>query len=382
MPWRTVCEVVERGHQKGHEFSLLSLGGTSGVINGRGIPSNTLSVRKSSRSLESDLREVIARKQCDVIIWPVVWREPYWRIKIIGRLDVPLIGYLPGGVYRLADAWYAARRVGLRGALPYLADAIWPKRLQLKRWRNHGFRHLITMTSYTARAAVMAGWPDQQVSVIPPGRDVLQNRTNEEPLSGSFEEWREGHPFFLFAGPPSGIRGIYELLEAFDWLASNHENVRLVCLFRSDAPLEADRIKAVIGNMTNQERVFCIWESLSRAHLEAFMANCHAIVLPFVAVPSEIPLAIIEAMQYGRPVITTMTGGTGDFVMNFGESVPLGNTKALADSMLRLLTDENYHEKRCKATLEAYGKHPTWDVMTEQWIGCIHYAAGPDIGIN
>ncbi len=368
MPWRTVCEVVLRGQQKGHDFKLVSLGDRVKALTGPGIPLDTVSVSKARNELESNLFEVIQKQECGVLIWPLVWREPYWRIRIVGNLGVPVIGYFPGGVYKFTDALYSVRRTELRIALHYLANAVWSKRLQLRRWQKNGIRHLIAMTSYTANTAIACGWPDKLVSVIPPGRNSREEHVTGTSLPDDFDGWRKGRPFFMFAGPPSGIRGIYELLQAFDYMAEIHKNVGLVCLFRSDALLESKHIAGVIDTMRNRDQVYCVWESLSKAQLEEFMSECHATVLPFVAVPSEIPLAIIEAMRYEKPVITTMTGGSGDFVKDFGESVPLGDTKALAAVMTDLLTNADYYQSKCIATRDAYARHLTWDAMVDQWI--------------
>ena len=78
------------------------------------------------------------------------------------------------------------------------------------------------------------------------------------------------------------------------------------------------------------ERIVCVWQSVGRADLDAFLEACYAVVLPFLLVPSEIPLAIIEAAGHRKPVITTGPGGTADFVREFGLAVPAGHSKALA----------------------------------------------------
>ena len=370
MPWRTVCEVVNHARKKGVDARLVSLGGQKGRITGPGIPSGTESVIKAAGKLEKELRDIYHEFTYDAILWPVVWREPYWRIKAVTCLGVPVVGYFPGGVYRLADILYATRRIGVRRTLPYLADAVWPKRLQLKRWKTRGMRFLIAMTPFTANAAIAGGWPERFIAAIPPGRDEGRNENVPANLPDAFVEWRNGRPFYMFAGPPSGIRGVYELLSAFDRVAEAHQSACLVCLFRSDAPLEAEAIARVIDGMKHRNRVYSVWESLSKPLLEAFMSECHGIVLPFVAVPSEIPLAIIEAMRFEKPVITTMTGGTGEFVERSGESVSLGNVPALADSMLHLLSDPEYYQSKCNATRAAYHNHPTWDAMADKWIDC------------
>ena len=53
------------------------------------------------------------------------------------------------------------------------------------------------------------------------------------------------------------------------------------------------------------------------------------------------PNALLEAMALGRPVVTTSAGGSADVVVD-GESgfvVPPGDTRALADAVLRILRD-------------------------------------------
>jgi glycosyltransferase involved in cell wall biosynthesis len=370
LPWRTVCEVVSRAREKGHCAVLVSLGAARTSISGMGIPAGTVSVDKDETVLAGQLREVVAEGDYDLVLWPVAWREPFRRIKAVTSLGLPVIGYHAGGVYRVSDLLYLIRRIGLRNALPYLADAVWPKTLQLARWRRRGIGFLIAMTAATAKATTDHGWPEQLIAEVPPGREAVTDSRSERALPAHFEAWRKSRPFFMFAGPPSGIRGVYELLEAFEQLARTHSEVCLVCLFRSDAPLESQQIADTIDRMQCRGRVHTVWESVPRDRLEGFMSESRGLVLPFVAVPSEIPLAIIEAMRYGRPVITTMTGGTGQFVSRFGQVVPMGDSGALADSMGRLLSDADYYQSCCEASQAVYLSHPTWNDMVDRWLDC------------
>lgn len=371
MPWRTVCEVVSRARKKGYEARLLSLGRQRDRLDGHGIPSGTISIPKDREGLEQEMGAVLEDWQCEVIVWPLVWREPYWRVQAISRLGVPLVGYLPGGVYRLADTLYAAKRIGIRGAIPYIAEALWAKGRQLSRWKQLGFVQLIAMTEFTADAARKGSWTRDEVKSIPPGRESSEESLQKAALPADFLEWRNERPYYLFAGPPSGIRGVYELLEAFEQVADKNENACLVCLFRSDAPLESERLGRVINGMKCRGRIHVVWESVERALFDAYISACHSVVLPFVTVPSEIPLAIIESMRYGKPVITTMTGGTGDYVKKSGVAVALGDIDGLAASMLRLLSDSAYYGDRCAATSSCYRRHPSWDEMVDEWLGCI-----------
>jgi glycosyltransferase involved in cell wall biosynthesis len=59
-----------------------------------------------------------------------------------------------------------------------------------------------------------------------------------------------------------------------------------------------------------------------------------------------IPVALMEAMSYGIPVVTTATGGTAELVLpEAGLLVPSANPTALADAIQRLVQDAQLREQ-------------------------------------
>ena len=112
----------------------------------------------------------------------------------------------------------------------------------------------------------------------------------------------------------------------------------------------------------------CAWESVEPADLDAFIKHSYAVLKPFLLVPSEIPLAVIEAAGYGKPVIATGPDGTGDFVDGFGLTVPFGCSKSLAEAMSDLLSDRGLYTEKCDAAKQVYEEHPTWDEVANQWL--------------
>jgi glycosyltransferase involved in cell wall biosynthesis len=328
-----------------------------------------MSIAKCRVTLKSGLAAYVRRERPDVVFWPIVWRESRWRTKVACDLGLPIVGYFPGGVYRFTDVLYAVRRIGVRPSLPYLWDALANKRQQLSFFQKAGIHQLIAMTEWTAHTAIRAGWPQEDVAVIPPGReDAHELSAGHDFLRREFRAWVAGRPFFLFMGPPSEIRGVHELLSAFDVAAQQNDDLCLVCLFRNDADLDTDRMRAVIDRIRCRDRVYVVWESASREELAAFMQACHAVVLPFVIVPSEVPLAIVEALAYGKPVITTLTGGTGRFVDKFGITCRLGDIRDLAAAMLLLVSDTKLYDNRCEAVVAMHRVHPQWDRVCRAWI--------------
>ena len=120
--------------------------------------------------------------------------------------------------------------------------------------------------------------------------------------------------------------------------------------------------------MELEKRLFCIWQSVPETDLDAFLGHCYAVLKPFLLVPSEIPLAVIEAAGYGKPVVSTGPDGTGLFAKQFGLMVPPSDASTLAEAMLRLLKDKNLYSEKCSAASRVYKNHPTWGEVAEKWL--------------
>jgi glycosyltransferase involved in cell wall biosynthesis len=367
MPWRTVCDVVKHLQELGHEAHVLSLNAATNVLEGAHIPAGTFSINKSKQNLKNELTKVIQETGAEIIFWPVAWREQQWRTRIVTSLGLPVVGWFPGGIYSLSTTLYATKVIGLWASRQYLLEAVASKRKQVAFFLRSGVTAIVTMTATTAKSAVDAGWPEAQVYVIPPGKENSPPNKSLAELPTDFLEWKHGEPYFLFMGPPSGIRGIFELLSAFERAVQQESKLRLVCLFRSDADLDMNKIKSRLAKISAKKNIYCRWESLSLKELNAFMANSHAVVMPFVLVPSEIPLAIIEAMAWGKPIISTSPGGTGEFVTNLGAAPEVGDINSLSKAMIDLLCDVDSYNRKCQAVIDCYENHPTWFAVAKQW---------------
>lgn len=368
MPWRTVCEVAKGAKDAGHFVTILSLANAPASQLPGSWPADVIQVNKSKAFLARELETIFEKLAPDAVYWPVAWREPVWRIKVVGAFGIPVIGYFPGGSYKITTAFNAARRIGIKGAMPYLMEAFAPKKRQVKTLKAAGFSRVIAMTNFTARHVVDAGYDKTHVYANPPGKDNITCFENSG-LPNAFDHWRQERPCFLFMGPPSMIRGVMEMLDAFDQAAEKHPNICLVCLFRPDSRLDSALIQDKIARLKHKHRIWPVWEMLDEPTRNGFLSNCFALVQPFVVVPSEIPLAIIENMAWGKPVIVTNSEGTGEFVKSFGLVVPPGRLKDLRDAILKLINDKAFYAEKVENARTLYEQHPNWADVAGQWIG-------------
>jgi glycosyltransferase involved in cell wall biosynthesis len=371
MPWRMVLEIGRAACEAGHHAKVLS--GRRHPAGDRWAYGHCL-VEEIEKPYAGESRDsfqrIVHQEGLEVLFWPVAWCSARRQGDLARRTPIPIVWYVPGACYLPHQAVRAMPDLGVRSALPFLLQALYPKRRLVRRLRGPAASLMITASPFNRSAVCRAGWPLADVFVVPPGKSVERASVNgqESTVLRTIRSRLGGRPFYLYLGPPARIRGVRQLLEAFDLLARQRTDVCLVCLFRSDPQTDTAPVRRMVESRSYAERIFCVWGSVGKVDLDAFQGACHAVVLPFLLVPSEIPLAIIEAAGHQKPVVTTGPGGTADFVREFGLAVPAGRSYALADAMLRLLGDQQLYAGKCAAAQRMYAAHPTWDEVAQTWL--------------
>jgi glycosyltransferase involved in cell wall biosynthesis len=81
-----------------------------------------------------------------------------------------------------------------------------------------------------------------------------------------------------------------------------------------------------------------------------------------------LPLAVLEYMESGTPIVTTDAGGTPELVTDgvHGLVVPRGDADAMATALLRVLDDPEAARVRATAAQERRRTAFTWDVIARQ----------------
>jgi glycosyltransferase involved in cell wall biosynthesis len=371
MPWRMVLEIGRAAREAGHQTKVLS--GRRHPTGDRWAYGRCL-VEEIEKPYSDESRDrfqrLIRREGFDVLFWPVAWCSARRQGALLAQTSIPIVWYVPGACYLARQALRALPDLGVRSGLPFLLQALYPKRRLIKRLRRPATSLMITASPFNQSVVCRAGWPADEVFVVPPGKpmDRVPGNDQEPIVFNTIRSRLGGRPFYLYLGPPTRIRGIRQLLQAFGRLARRRADVCLVCLFRSDPQTDIGPVRRMAESGLHPERILCVWESVRKVDLEAFLEACHAVVLPFLLVPSEIPLAIIEAAGHQKPVITTGPGGTADFVRPFGLAVPSGRRQALADAMLALLEDKPLYADKCGAARRIYATHPTWEEVARSWL--------------
>jgi glycosyltransferase involved in cell wall biosynthesis len=165
--------------------------------------------------------------------------------------------------------------------------------------------------------------PEANVEVLPNGVPVP---SDDRPIKNELV------PQILTLGRLGCRKGTYDLLRAFSIVVQRDPSVRLVCAGDGEIP-EARVLARDLGIESKVD--FPGW--LSPDQTRGQLRRATMFVLPSYA--EGLPMALLEAMSYGLPVITTPVGGIPEVVSHdeTGLLVNAGDVEALASAIIELL---------------------------------------------
>jgi glycosyltransferase involved in cell wall biosynthesis len=194
---------------------------------------------------------------------------------------------------------------------------------------------------------------------------AVQNLAEDKFFIG--KEPKEGAKDMLYVGRISRDKGIYELLEAVGILRGEGFTNRLVL---AGGEVEPGEIRRVRDTILEKKIVFVeLTGEINSDKVLGLLQEAAVFVLPSYA--EGLPIAMLEAMAAGLPVVATPVGGIPDVIV-VGENgflVPVGQSRPLAEKIGLLLKNESLRRqmgyRNYKLALE--GHHP--DRAAEKLIG-------------
>jgi len=193
-------------------------------------------------------------------------------------------------------------------------------------------RRIFAVSSFTRERVLALGVPGERVSVIPNGVEV----SNGTMSAGN---QRNGSKRILTTVSRLVPRkGHDAVLRAMPLILEQMPNV--VYRIVGSGP-ERDRLQALTGALQLQSNVEFYGE-VGDDERERLLAECDIFLLPTRETPTDfegLGIAVLEAMQNGKPVIVTRAGGVPELVDEgrTGIVVEPDNHQALAQATLDLL---------------------------------------------
>jgi len=143
-------------------------------------------------------------------------------------------------------------------------------------------------------------------------------------------------PECLFLGRLGERKGTYDLLKSIKEL--KNRNVQAKFLLAGDG--EISKVKRIIDEYNIEDYVEILgW--IGKEEKERLFKKVDILVLP--SYNEGLPMAILEAMNYSLPIISTKVGGIPEVIKNKenGFIIDPGNIDALTSSLQALITDKD-----------------------------------------
>lgn len=282
------------------------------------------------------------------------------------RLKVPITAMITCPLYY----WSVLLRAKWKGGVPYrelrslFQQRLIPRRLWGILLACQRVERIVTQSLANFQVLKDAGVPESKISVVPVGinrnecLDIKQDRVSEARRSLDFDN---DSFVFMYLGAIRSIRGIDALLEAFFIAARKNEKIALVILARgaNDGVCAALERRCREAGVEEQVRVKGGW--LSRDTVWAHLKACDAVALPFVVVPSDVPIAVLEALICGKPVIGSNVDGIPELVQGRGVVVDPLDREELSDALLSMADPAGGYPRMAAAASRFIEECPDWD---------------------
>ncbi len=158
-------------------------------------------------------------------------------------------------------------------------------------------------------------------------------------------------PNILFMSRFDKRKGMYELLEAFANIARDFPETDLILAGDGE---ESEGLHAHVKILGLDGRIKFPGYVLGKEKYE-LLCNCTLFALP-TYFPEGMPIALIEAMAAGKPLLTAQAGGIANIMKEPDNGIVLDtvNAENIENALRKLLADKNYLEKT-GAHNKAYG---------------------------
>jgi glycosyltransferase involved in cell wall biosynthesis len=315
-------------------------------------------MRPSNASQVSRILNGISPDRVVVLATPLNLMFPGW----YRFVHCPLIAFLSYPFYTLSELARALPHLRSDDLVTYGRHVLVPRFLWARTLKTF-YSAVIAQSARTARRVSDAAGSGVTAHGLRAGLD-LKFWTPADP-----GEPRTHAPVrFLYVGSAKAIRGFDVLLDAFRRLEGQAVELRI--LARGSTPNEVDelrrRINVRVGGMRQHAEIIGGW--MDREHYREELRAADVAVLPFVLVPSELPVSVIECIACGTPVIATDINGLPEAVGTAGVIVRSGSVSALAEAMLKLAADSARLGKLRERCVDTRKDMLDWSGVGREWL--------------
>lgn len=352
-PWRYIHELASGLVKHGFSIFLLTNGDADRESEMQAGGYKILKIDGLSPGNRKKLKECISPLDVDHIVWSLTPSSiAYW--PLFKALQVPIWGLFNYPIYRWNELASALKHVPFRYLKQYYRNWLIPSLLISAFLNSNCFNGIFCQSLRNINRLNRLGVRKKKLHHLPPGLDHDVWKVQREIEDNLYFT-------FVYAGSIKEIRGIRLLIDAFSIAKKKNQDMRLRILARGASEAEANWVKERCRTRGCEREVDVLAGWLEHEPLKREIRESHAVILPFILVPSEMPLAVLEAMSMGKPVIGTDLDGIPEMIGDRGIVVKAGDMNSLAEAMLFLSANESSYEKMRSNCMTHMQNYPGWD---------------------
>ncbi|WP_422927895.1 glycosyltransferase [Singulisphaera sp. PoT] len=297
------------------------------------------------------------------------------RLKVDPPALLRLIRFLKSRRFDVVQTWiFAANTYGRIAAKAAGVPVVVTAEMAVDLWKGQGNlafdRYLARWTDKVvgnSHAVVdfyrEAGIPSDRLEMIFSGIEPVEPPAVDPAEVRREFGFPEGCPLLLFAGRLAPQKGVADLLSALDLLQHVRPDLRTIIV--GDGPLREQ--------LESTARAFRLGEAVRflghREDVPRLLAASDILVLP--SLYEGLPNVVLEAMQFGKPVIATAAPGTTEVVVHdeTGILVPLSDHPSLARAIRKLVEDPTLAQRLGAAGRARVDAEFRLDSMINQFAG-------------
>jgi glycosyltransferase involved in cell wall biosynthesis len=284
--------------------------------------------------------------------------------KTLRKLDInkPFVHTIHGV---LADEYEQAKKSGDNSFRGRIANYLMKHLSQLEKETAEKASLIVTISNYSKEMILKHyGIEASKITIVPNGVDPEKFKPikNSENIRRQFGLGNGLN--VLFVGSLIPRKGVIYLVNAAKVIVDSQPNTKFIIV--GDGPLKyelKDSVKAV-----NLSKNFKFMGSIKEEQLTALYNCADVFVLPSIQEGQGI--VTLEAQSSAKPVVAFDIGGVKEAVRN-GETgllVEAGNTDALAEGLLKILTDAQLRAKMGANGRQFIMRNFTWDICARKML--------------
>lgn len=201
---------------------------------------------------------------------------------------------------------------------------------------------------------------EDKVIPVPNGVDIVKFNPKNDPTPAKEKYSLQGKTI-LFAGRLEPEKGLEQLIRAMPEIIEKHKDAELIIAGNGYLKNKLKSFSRKLGVEDNVK--FLGW--VPKKDLASLYTAAEIFILPsFYEV---FPMAMLEALASGTPVITTNVAGMPDVITDGENGVLIepGSSSEITDAVLKLLGDNELRRRMGMAGRKNVEEHFTWDNVTE-----------------